>query len=455
MKTISFDKVFYKKFLVVSLPIAVQQLLKALMYFIDNIMIGSLGEDAIVGVGNANQIAFFILVLILGVCGTGWVFAARFNGEGDKRGIQKTLAVCIAGTFPIAFLFYILSQTIPGSMIAIFNPLPGVVQSGGDYIRFVGISYIFTALSLSYTNVLKGCQKTWLPMFSSIIAIAVNAFLNYVLIFGKLGFPEMGVKGAAIGTAIGAFIDAALIIIISNIMRNDLAGPPTAIFERNKEMRQFVKQFIKVGTPVLFNELLWALSFMGLVFLYNRMGVAAAMVVFSVLDKLAFVIYIGIAHSCGVMVGNQLGEGNVDQAYTYAKRFLKIAPLSTIVVGGIILIIMPFFLSFYDISDATLAITKNVVYTFVCISWLMVTNFTNIMGVLRGGGDTNFAMFIDLFGSWVFCIPVGFICGLWLHWPAHIVYLCAMGSGALFKLIWGLRRFYTKKWIKDITYATR
>lgn len=456
MKPMAIDKTFYKKFFLVSIPIAVQQLLKSLMYFIDNIMIGSLGENAIVGVGNANQIAFFISVLMFGVCSTGWVFAARYNGEGDSAGIKKTLGFCLSGTIIIGFIFFVLSLTIPGGLISIFNPLPGVVKSGGDYLNIVGVSYIFTGISLSYASVLKGCEKTKLPMVTSIISICVNAGLNYVLIYGKFGFPELGVKGAAIGTVIGCFLDAVLIVVISYVRGNELSAKLRELFPRYREAKKLVLQFVKVGTPIIINEFLWALYAMVLVVLYNKMGmqVATAMMVFSALDRLAYVVYVGIAHSSGVMVGNQLGEGNKQKAYEYGKRFLKLAPISTIVVGLLIIASLPLFLAQYDISASTLAITKNVVYTFAAMSWLVTINFTNIIGVLRGGGDTRFAMKIDLAGCWLITLPIGFFCGLVLHMPAHLVYFCALFSGDIFKFIFGIHRFKSKKWMHDITSVT-
>ena len=453
MGRISFDKAFYKRFFMVSIPIAAQQLLKALMYFIDNIMIGSLGEDAIVGVGNANQIAFFIMVFMFGIGSAGWVFAARFNGEGDKKGITKTLGVCLAGTLIVGALFFVLSQTVPGGLISIFNPHPGVVKQGGDYIQIVGISYVFIAISLSYSNVLKGCEKTRLPMIASGIAIAVNAFLNYVLIFGKFGFPELGVKGAAIGTAVGAFLDAALLIVISNIKRNEVAGGLRKMFPRRSHMRPFIKQFAKIGSPMIINEFLWSVSIMLMVIIYNRMGleVAAAMAVYTALERMAYVVYAGIAHASGVMVGNQIGAGNKDKAYEYGKRFLKITPLSTIVVGGLVILVLPVFLRQYDISPATLEITRNVVYSFTAIAWMMTINFTNMVGVLRGGGDTRYSMIIDLIGSWVFTLTTAFVTGIVLRWPAHWVYVCAIVTGDIFKMLMGLRRFKSKKWMHDIT----
>ena len=455
--TARLNKDFYKKFILISAPIAAQQLLKSLMYFIDNIMIGALGENAIVGVGNANQIAFFIMVIMFGVCSGGWVFAARFNGEGDTDGVKRALAVCLLGTLIISAVFFVLTLTVPQGLIGIFSPLPGVMQSGGDYIRIVGVSYIFLGISQSYSNILKGCEKTRLPMITGAISIAVNAFLNYVLIFGKLGFPEMGVKGAAIGTVVGSFIDAALLIIISNRKGSALRSSIKALFNKISHAKRFVVQFLKVSTPIIINEFLWALNAMAMIVLYNRMGiaVAAAMMVFSALDRMAYVVYAGIGHSSGVMVGNQLGRGDKDMAYAYGKRFLLMSPISTAFMAVVILAVLPLFLAQYDISPDTLEMTKKVVYTAIGVSWLVITNFTNIIGVLRGGGDTHYAMKIDIAASWLVTVPVAYVLGLVFHLPIYIVYLCAFLLGDTLKFVLGIRRFRSKKWMHDITSAVR
>jgi putative MATE family efflux protein len=448
---------FYRKFIYLSVPIALQQLIKALMYFIDNIMIGSLGENAIVGVGNANQIAFFIIVVMFGICSAGWVFTARFHGEGDKEGIKRTLGLCLTGTVSVGFIFFVLALVIPEGLICAFNSDPGVVKSGGDYIRIVGVSYIFTGVSQAYSNILKGCQKTKIPMVTGFISVAVNAVINYTLIFGKFGFPEMGVQGAAIGTAVGSFLDAALTIIISHARGNEVKAKLSELFPGFKNIKKLLREFIRVGSPIIVNESLWALFAVALFKLYNMMGVevAAAMSVAGALDRLAFVVYMGIAHTSGVMVGNKLGEGSRDGAYAYAKRFLIIAPLSTIAVGAIILTGLPLFLAQYDITKETFELVKSVVYINTGIAWIMMINCTNIIGVLRGGGDTRFAAYIDLTGSWGLTLIAAYILALVFGQPLYVVYLCSLLLGDSFKLIFGLRRFVSKKWMHDITSAIR
>jgi putative MATE family efflux protein len=444
---------FTKKFIAVSVPIAAQQFLKSLMYFIDNIMIGALGENAIVGVGNANQIAFFIMVLMFGVCSTGWVFAARYNGEGDAEGVRRTLGISLAGTLLIGGVFFVLTLVLPQGLIGVFNPLPGVMKSGGDYIHIVGVSYIFLAVSQTYANILKGCEKTRLPMITGFVSILVNAFLNYVLIFGKFGFPALGVRGAAIGTVVGGFVDAALLVLISNRKGSALRASFIGLLRKFGHARDFIRQFFKVGTPIILNEFLWALNAMAMIVLYNRMGiaVAAAMTVFSALDRLAYVVYVGIGHSSGVMVGNQLGRGDRDMAYIYGRRFLIMSPVSTVFVGALTLAVLPLFLAQYDIPPDTLEMTKKVVYTAIGVSVLVVTNFTNIIGVLRGGGDTHYAMTIDIIGAWFITVPVAYVSGLVLHWPIYYVYLSAFLLGDAFKFILGIHRFRSKKWMHDIT----
>jgi putative MATE family efflux protein len=451
------DRVFYKKFFALSIPIALQQLLKALMYFIDNIMIGSLGENAIVGVGDANQIAFFIFVAMFGVCSAGWVFAARFNGEGDLGGIKRTLGLCLTGTFIIGFVFFVLALVIPEGLISIFNQTPGVVKSGSEYIRIVGVTYIFSGISQSYANVLKGCQRTRIPVVTGLVSVSFNACINYALINGNWGFPALGVQGAAIGTVVGSFLDAALIVIICYAKGNEAKAKLSELFPGLKQMEKLFGEFIKVGLPIIINETMWALYSVALVVLYNMMGVevAAAMAVAGAMDRLAYVVYMGIANTSGVMVGNELGEGNRERAYVYARRFLRIAPLSTVVVGALVLAALPLFLAQYDISAATFEMVKSVVYINTAVAWLIMINNTNIIGVLRGGGDTRFAATIDLTGCWIFTVPVAYITALAFGLPIYVVYLSALVAGETFKLILCVRRFASKKWMHDITSAIR
>jgi Na+-driven multidrug efflux pump len=174
-----------------------------------------------------------------------------------------------------------------------------------------------------------------------------------------------------------------------------------------------------------------------------------------VLDRLAFVVYMGIANTSGVMIGNELGEGNRDRAYKYAKRFLWMAPLSTIVVGAAILAVLPVFLMQYEITAKTFELVKSVVYINTAVAWLIMINNTNIIGVFRGGGDTRFAAAIDLAGCWVLTVPVAYITALALGLPLYVVYPCAIVAGESFKLIFGVRRFVSKRWMHDITSAIR
>lgn len=451
------SRAFYKKFFTLSVPLAAQSFIKALMYFIDNIMIGSLGEDAIVGVGNANHIAFLCFIFVFGICSAGWVFAARYNGEGDSAGIKRTLGICLAGTVFVCTVIFALTLTIPRGLIAIFNPLPGVTKEGGDYISIVGVSYIFMAISQSYANVLKGCEKTKLPMITALISLFINAFLNYVLIFGELGMPALGVKGAAIGTVAGAALDTVLLVVISNIQRNEVSATLRELFPPLYILKPYIIQFFRVGIHVIANEVLWGIFAMCMAVIYNRMGleVAAAMAVFSAIERLAYVIYTAIGNSCGVMVGNLLGEGQAEKAYIYARRFLKMTPLSTIIVGGLIFAGFEPFLSLYDITAQTQETLRYLVYTWLCIAWVMTFNYTSICGVLRSGGDARFSLIIDLVCSWLFTLLPAFLLGIVFKLPLFAVYMIAYLCGDGLKALLGLKRFLSRKWIYDITAQTR
>jgi putative MATE family efflux protein len=394
---------------------------------------------------------------MFGVCSAGWVFAARFHGEGDTGGIKSTLGLCLIGTFIIGFVFFVLALVIPEGLISIFNQTPGVVESGSEYIRIVGISYIFTGISQAYANVLKGCQRTRIPVVTGFISVSVNACINYALIGGNWGFPALGVQGAAIGTVVGSLLDAALIVIISYLRGNEAKAKLSELFPGIARMGKLMGEFIKVGVPIIINETMWALYSVALVILYNKMGVgvASAMSVAGALDRLAYVVYMGIANTSGVMIGNQLGEGDREKAYIYARRFLRMTPLSTVAVGALVLLALPLFLAQYDITAATSEMVRRVVYINTALAWVIMINNTNIIGVLRGGGDTRFAAMIDLAGCWALTLPVAYITALALRLPIYVVYPCAMLAGESFKLIFGLRRFLSGKWMHDITSAIR
>lgn len=450
-------KIFYKKFLTLSIPLAAQSFIKALMYFIDNIMIGSLGEDAIVGVGNANQIAFFCFVFVIGVCSASWVFAARYNGEGDNLGIKRMLGICLAGSVIVGTLFCLLTIIMPQALIAIFNPLPSVVKEGADYISIVGISYIFMAISQSYANILKGCEKTKLPMITAIISLFVNGAVNYVLILGKFGAPALGVKGAAIGTVIGSALDTLLLVVISNIRRNEAKATLRQMFPPFGILRPYITQFFRVGLPIIINEVLWGAFAMCMVVIYNRIGIeaAAAMAVFSALERLAYVVYTAVGNSCGVMVGNLLGEGRKQKAYIYARRFLKMTPVVTIVVGGLVLAGLEPFLTLYDVSEGTQQTLRSIVYTWAAIASVMTFNYTNICGVLRSGGDARFSLVLDITGSWLFTLVPALLLGIVFRLPLFLTYMAAYLCGDGIKAIIGIKRFVSCKWIRDITFTTR
>jgi Na+-driven multidrug efflux pump len=287
--------------------------------------------------------------------------------------------------------------------------------------------------------------------------VGVNACINYALINGNWGFPALGVQGAAIGTVIGSFLDTALIVIICYARGNEAKARLSELFPGFAEMKRLLGEFMKVGIPIIINESMWELYSVALVVLYNKMGVevAAAMAVAGALDRLAYVVYMGIANTSGVMVGNALGEGDRERAYLYAKRFLRMAPLSTIFVGAAVLAILPLFLAQYDITAETFDMVKSVVYINTAVAWLIMINNTNIIGVLRGGGDTRFAATIDLTGCWALTIPVAFITALAFGLPIYVIYPCAIVAGESFKLILGVRRFVSKKWMHDITSAIR
>lgn len=440
---------FISNIFLVGAPIMLQQLLIQGMRLLDSLMIGSLGEKAVIAVGNAGQVSFLMFVFLFGIGSSASVFTSQFWGKGDHEGIKKTFSLSILISLIIALPFFIFSQFFSTMVMAMMNPDKEIIALGAAYLRIDSISYFFFSLTLVFTSVLKGTRQTRLPLITSFIAVGVNAFLNWVFIFGNLGMPKLGVSGAAIGTTTALILEFFMIYSLYKRKRNPVHMRLKEITFKDKE---FVKHFMKNAAPVIINEVLWAVGNFGYVLLFNRMNdtAAAAMAIFVVIERMCYVVYIGIGHSACILVGNKIGERDEASAYIYGKKFLRLGVLCALILGVALFLLRDGISSIYNISEATRQSLSYVMIAFSLISWTSVFNYVNIVGVLRGGGDTRYAAFVDLGGMYALSLPVAYILGLVIQSPVWIVYFCMVLAGELFKFILGLRRFRSKKWIRNL-----
>jgi len=442
------DKKFFKALLKLAIPIVLQNLVLSSLNLVDTIIIGGLGERAIASVGLANQYFFLLNLLLFGITSGSSIFTAQYWGNRDISNIKRVLGICVITGGLAALIFTIGGLLIPEQILSIFSKDKDVIILGGQYLRIIAFSYIITSISFAYSFTLRSTGQVKIPMFVSITALGINTVLNYALVYGYLGFPEMGVQGSALATLIARIIEMVLLLSIIYKTKNVIAGSFKELLDLSAE---FIKNFFKVTIPVILNESIWALGVTLYSVVYARMGtdVIASTNISSSIERITWVIFMGLGNACAVMIGNKIGQGDEKEAFTYAKRFIILGPSLAIIGGLLVYFNSHFILSAYKVSPTVYNYAAKNLIVFSVFLWVKVFNFTTIVGILRSGGDTKFCLFLDTSGVWLIGVPLAFLGGLVWHLPVYWVYTLVFME-EIYKLILGLPRVLSKKWINNL-----
>lgn len=446
------DKGFFKTMFKLAIPIALQNLILSSLNLVDSIIIGGLGDKAIASVGLANQYFFLFNLLLFGITSGSAIFTAQFWGKRDIPNIRRVLGICLVTGGTAAILFTIGGLFFPEQFIGFFSKDADVIHLGGQYLRIIVLSYLATSITFSYSFILRSTGQVKVPMFVSVIALGINTFLNYSLVYGYFGFPKLEVKGSAIATVIARLIEVTLLLIIVYSQKLAVAASLSELFDLS---RSFVYRFFKITIPVILNESMWALGVSMYAFVYGHMGtdVVASTNISGTIEKIAWVIFLGFGNACAVMIGNKIGEHDEAAAYTYAKRFMILGPAFAMLAGIIVFLSSDFILSAYKISPTVRYYSHRNLIVFSFFLWVKVFNYISIVGILRSGGDTKFCLFLDMGGVWLIGVPLVAFGGLVLKLPVYWVYVLVYME-EVFKFTIGIPRILSKKWINHLSLST-
>ena len=449
MKKMWKDKDFFRAMFAIALPITLQNLIASSVNMLDTLMITSVGEASLAAVGLANQVFFFYSVTVFGVSTGSAVFIAQFWGKKDKDNIKKILGLSLSIASLIGVIFTIAALFIPNRIMMIFSKDPEVIRLGIEYLTIVSLSYIITGISFSYGVASRSIGDAKMPMVVSLISFVTNGIFNYLLIFGKLGLPALGIRGAAYGTLIARVVE--LTLVLYSIYSGD--GPLAAsIKEMTNWNRNFVKRYIKTAYPVIVNEALWSLGTVLYSIAYAKIGTeaAAAVQILNTVQNLFMTITRGMGNACTVMVGNKIGAGEEEVAVEYANRFLIISVGLGLILGMGLYLTTDSILSIFNNLTPRLYITSKKLLNVLAIFFTVkVFNGTMIVGVLRGGGDTKFSMLLEMGAVWLVGVPLAFLGALVFKLPVYYVTPLVYAE-EIVKASIGLPRVFSKKWVTNI-----
>ena len=449
--TLSFlrDRDFIRSMLSLALPVAFQQLITASLNMIDVLMVARLGETSVAALGLANQIFFLLILFLFGVTSGMAIFTAQYWGKGDVENIRKVLGICLTIAVFVATAFTFAATLIPQLLMRIYTEDPQVIALGSDYLRIVGLSYIMMAVTVSYISVLRSITLVKITVVVAVLALGLKTIIAYLLIFGIGFFPALGVRGAAIGTAIGWTFQCVLLLVLVYRLKTPLAANPLSFFRFD---RPFALNVFRTSMPAAINEVLWSVGFSSYNAVYARISTdaIAAANINATIEELMFVLFIGLGNACAVMVGNKIGEGQKHVAFEYGRRFLILGVTAALLGGVVILLFRETVIqSLGEISSATAINLRGLMTIFALSAWLKMLNFILFIGAMRAGGDTRYAMFTELFSVWAIGVPSALIGGFVLHLPVYGVYTLVLLEEAV-KAVIIIRRFLSRKWIHDL-----
>ncbi|MBQ4604013.1 MAG: MATE family efflux transporter [Clostridia bacterium] len=442
---------FIKNMLRLALPIAFQQLLVSCAQLVDTAMVTKLGNVAVSAVGVSSRWIFLMNLFYFGISSGSAALISQFWGAKEKKNIQKSYGVALVFGAGVAVVFSLSMFLIPQYMIRVFTAEQEVIDVAVQYMKIVAFMGIFSAFNQISCTALRATERVNPPLVTSFISVATNTVLNYILINGKLGFPALGVRGAATASLISTALQSVLLFIVLRTSKDIYNGKLKEFFRLSKD---FVRRFSIVCLPVVFNEVAWAIGTNIYVMVFARQGneAYAGYTIFSSIEQIAFVFFVGICHACSIMTGKTIGEGNSSGAYKLAKKFVIMTPIIGIITGTIFMFIRNPVLSLLEIETQGAFDTASKLIMLYCL-WLPIRNipYTLIVGTFRAGGDTRIGIFYDCISLYLIGVPVVAILGLIVKADFEYLILAMYLCEDIPKSLMSIHRFRSKKWIKNLT----
>lgn len=442
-------RIFYRKLWGLVFPIAIQNLMTALVSASDAFMLGFVSQTSLSAVSLATQIQFvhnlFMLALTIGAT----TLAAQYWGKGDTDSVEEILAIVLKISMAVSVVFFIAAMFFSGFLMRIFTNDIRLIQAGIPYLRIVSVSYLFMGFSQIYLCIMKNSGRTAKSTIYGSVAVVINIGFNVIFIFGLAGFPAMGIAGAALATTVSRALEL-LLTIYENMHRSLVCVRLKYIRNSSKKLK---KDFWHYTTPVLGNELVWGCGFTMFSVIMGHLGsdAVAANSVANILKNIIACVCNGIGIGAGIIVGNELGKGEMERPTEYGNRLFKLAVFAGAVSGLILLAVSPVLRIFTgSLSAQAHSYLKNMMY--ICTYYMIgkSVNATVIAGVFCAGGDTKFGLKCDAVTMWVILIPIGMITAFVLKLPIMVVYFI-ISMDEIIKLPAVYRHYKKYNWVRNLT----
>ena len=439
---------FRKSLFQIALPVTLQSLLQSSFSVVDQLMIGQLGSVSIAGIGLGGKFAGLFSVLVSAVAAVAGIMIAQHLGKKDLRQVGRSFYLNLIIALIIAVVFGTAAIGLPEKILSLYTKDQPTIEMASVYLRIYALGFLPAAVTTILSTLLRCMDAAVQPLYASIAAAVVNSGLNYILIFGKLGFPAMGSRGAALATVISQVCGCAITLIMFWRMRAKRRWnlPFSLQMDRSRW-----KHYAGILAPILVCEFFWSLGENVYASIYGHIGTqaCAAMTLTNPIQALTIGALSGVAQASGIMVGKSLGAGEYQRARQESKKLMLCGFFGSLVLSASILIFAGYYVKIFQVEDSVRLMTINILMVYAVISPVKVQNMILGGGILRSGGRTEYVMYVDLIGTWIFGVPLGALSAFVLHQPIHIVYLM-LSLEECVRLLISLAIFRRNSWMRSL-----
>ena len=442
------DRSFYRSLILLAVPISLQNLVTFAVNFADNVMIGSLGDDAISGVYVGGQLQSVVQMFVGGIEGAILILAAQYWGRKDRDSIRKVVSIGVKFALGVGLFTTLVAVLFPQWVIRIFTTEPGVIREGAAYVQIVGFTYLFFSVSQVMIAAMRSVETARIGLYISCMALVVNVCLNYVFIFGHLGFPAMGVRGAAVAT------------LISRIM--EMCVSIGYVFFVDKKLRfgwrdllhtdgQLLRDFVRYGLPIIGGQVVWAVNSLAntKILGYYSAGVIAAASITGMLHNLVYVWMNGMSSAVGIITGKTVGAGQYEKMKEYSKTVQMIFLFVGLISGAAVFLFRDGFISLYNASPEAQEYSRQFINVISITIVGTCYQAACLFGLVKSGGDISFVFKNDTIFVFLVVIPSSLI-AMWLGAPPWVVFAC-LKCDQILKCFVAIVKINRYNWMKNLT----
>ena len=411
---------FFASVCALAVPVALQSMLQASFSIVDQIMIGQLGSVSVAGVGLAGKFASIYSVIVSAVGVVAGIMISQYLGQKNSREVRRSFFVNVLICLALAGFFTLLCGGFPGQIMGLYTTDAPMRQAAASYLLIITATFLPIAGATLLSTLLRCMEKAQLPLYASIASALLNTGLNYVLIFGKLGLPAMGASGAAIATVISTWVNFLLMLA--------MLGGNGAVLRKTGDSQKLgkfnLKQYLSMLLPILVCEFLWSLGENIYAAIYGHMGTdaSAAMTLINPIQSLVIGALCGLSQAASVIIGKKLGSHEYDDAYRDSWRLIRYGFFGAVILSVLVVVTSPLYVEIYQVDAAVKLLTRQILTAYALVAPFKVLNMIAGGGILRSGGKTNYVMYIDIIGTWVFGVPLGLLSAFVWKLPIPYVY---------------------------------